>query len=326
MFPGNFHQSVPDESDGIETADDSNLDNENNEPRVSWHKGHLVDLESQVEHLLRGFPGVQSAAALKWEQRLVGFITPDTISPSQLLQQLQYQFDDYLLPDFLFAVRDIPRTKDGTVDFEFLISSSIPNKPRQAERYDCFYCNRWYNTAANLAEHLRSHTGPFFFCFVPNCRARVGEIRMTRRKLYYHMDQHRRNDDLHDLPEDLKPYRAEANEYWLRTPQEVLDYIYMLLSKGGSASLLQDSNTTKPVACTVDTPSFEMIQRNWYSTLKQQACDQAEKSTARITTISNETRDYVLSYNLSRVEKGKEITVQLKIKYADLFYRAFLWT
>ena len=54
--------------------------------------------------------------------------------------------------------------------------------------------------AASLAaSHSKIHTGPFFPCPVPGCRAirSVGKIRFTHRKMfmYYHMADDKRNAD-----------------------------------------------------------------------------------------------------------------------------------
>ena len=231
---------------------------------------------------------------------MIGFVTPATISPSHLQQRLQYASESSVVPDLILALEKIPINNNGTVEFETLSAMIVQFcSSRAVGEYGCPYCDRLYNTAALAATHLQSHTGPFFACSVPNCRANVGQIRMMHRQMYYHMTEHKKQDEKSDLASH-PPSRLDAQEHWKRTPQEIREYITQLLEQKPDSDYVKDGCARNYGAKTSDEETKER-----YFVLKQQAAILAQDGEVRATKISQITQAQVLSYNMAQVEKGE---------------------
>ncbi|KAF4449920.1 zinc finger protein 76 (expressed in testis) [Fusarium austroafricanum] len=250
-----------------------------NDHMFAWHRGRQVNLTTEVEPLLLNHPGVQST--------------------TQLQQQLHCFAEPSVIPDLIFALERIPFKENGTVDFDILRTSTMQRFPQAAGEYGCPYCDNLYKEASLAAAHLHSHTGPFFICSVPNCRANVGEIPMTHRSIRYHMEEHEKRGDISNC---LAPplSRPSAKEHWQQTPQEIREYISQLLTQKAS------TNTTRedPPRIVNETESNKETNK-WFRALKQQAIASVKDGMARATDISEQTQVQLLSYNLDQIEKGK---------------------
>ncbi|KAE8143639.1 nonribosomal peptide synthetase 11 [Aspergillus pseudotamarii] len=88
--------------------------------RLVKNRGFLVNLETEVEPALRSFSGVNQAAAFMHQGALVGFITPADVATDKLQSHLRERYDNFLVPDLLFAVQDFPLTSNGKVDTKSL--------------------------------------------------------------------------------------------------------------------------------------------------------------------------------------------------------------
>ncbi|KAJ0143657.1 Xylosidase/arabinosidase [Fusarium oxysporum f. sp. albedinis] len=133
--------------------------------------------------------------------------------------------------DFIFAIERIPFKENGLVNFEILGATAMKHFPPQtAGEFRCLYCDRSYKDAYLLSAHLLSHTGPFFICSVPNCRANVGEIRMTHGNIKYHMEEHMKRKDIENRL-IYPPYKPDATDHWQRTPQEIQEHITQLMTQ-----------------------------------------------------------------------------------------------
>ncbi|KAK1767683.1 hypothetical protein QBC33DRAFT_54156 [Phialemonium atrogriseum] len=261
------------------------------------HQRRMVNLETEVEPLLRSYPGVRSAIALGWKQRIIAFVTPDTVSASKLQQQLQYQAEPSVVPDLVFALENLPLAAGGgVVDFETLLSTTVYSCLQKGEGFGCLYCDKSFRTEARAMRHLRDHTGPFFICSVPDCRAHIGEFRMSRKLLHSHMHRHKKQGypGLKDLPGNLQPRIPDVDDNWVRTPQEIQDHIAKLLAQRVRPNAIRDDNETLPIV-DMELSLEESNRCEWYSMLKQQATSLTESGATRPTSITRERQAEVLS-------------------------------
>jgi hypothetical protein len=207
-----------------------------------------------------------------------------------------------VIPDQVFALDEIPLQVNGIVNFVTLgtLAEQLCSSKAQAEEgFGCPYCDVSFKSPNLAQDHLLYHTGPFFICSVPECRANVGKIRMTRRRMYYHTQEHEKRGDLRGLtgPHSSVP---DAEEYWKRTPQEIQEHIAQLLAQEVHVGLVPDDarRTLFPKESGGRTNGFFMA-------LRQQAAALVEAENARPTEISEKTQAQLLLYNRSQIEKGK---------------------
>lgn len=88
--------------------------------RLVKNRGFLINLETEVEPALLSFPDVRRASAFLSRGRLIGFVTPESVSITEFQEHLVNHYDAFLVPDLLFAVSDFPLTSNGKVDTKSL--------------------------------------------------------------------------------------------------------------------------------------------------------------------------------------------------------------
>lgn len=80
------------------------------------NRGFLVNLETEVAPALLSFSAVRVALALKWRDRLVGFVQPSSVPIDELREFLRLRFDPFVVPDDIVAVDSFPLTVHSKVD------------------------------------------------------------------------------------------------------------------------------------------------------------------------------------------------------------------
>jgi hypothetical protein len=80
------------------------------------NRGFLINLETEVVPALLSFPGVHSAAAIMHDSRLIGFVTPSTISPQSLRKELAKKCDSFIVPDVVLPLERLPITSNQKID------------------------------------------------------------------------------------------------------------------------------------------------------------------------------------------------------------------
>ena len=80
------------------------------------NRGFLINLEAQVIPALQDCPKVKSASAFMCQGRLVGFVTPSSISGQALRTILAAQHDSFIVPDHIFSLDALPLTGNGKID------------------------------------------------------------------------------------------------------------------------------------------------------------------------------------------------------------------
>lgn len=81
------------------------------------NRGFLVNLESEVIPILLGAgAGALTATAFMHHNRLVAFVTPDSLDTLALRQILSTKHDTFLVPDQIYAMEALPLTVNGKVD------------------------------------------------------------------------------------------------------------------------------------------------------------------------------------------------------------------
>lgn len=275
-----------------------------------WHRGRQVNLTTEVVPLLSSFPGVESATCFSSAQRLIGFVYPAAISASRLLQQLQYQYQDdtCVLPDEVFALDEIPVREDGVVDFRALriVAEQLCSpKSTAAGANGGHDCDASFSTAPLAADHLLYHTGPFHVCAVSRCPSNVAKARMTRPRIFYHRQGHEKNGDLKDL---VGPYECipDAEEDWVRTPQEIRAYIEQLMEQEVDVGLVRNEAHRSLYA-----EESQEVRNEWFMALKQQAAHLGDGGYLRSTEISEKTQAHILSYNCGQVKKGEFVIMTI---------------
>ncbi|VXC59549.1 Amino acid adenylation domain-containing protein [Pseudomonas sp. 8Z] len=86
-------------------------------------RGFRLEL-AEVEHALRGLPGVQQAAVLLDGERLLAFIVEDegqSRAANLLRDDLARQLPDYMLPAGIFALKSLPLNSNGKLDRQALL-------------------------------------------------------------------------------------------------------------------------------------------------------------------------------------------------------------
>ncbi|KAI8932965.1 hypothetical protein NX059_010434 [Plenodomus lindquistii] len=86
------------------------------------NRGFLINLETEVEPALLSFPAVQSAVALKWRDRVIGYVQPGTINVEELRNFMKRHFDPFIVPDEIWAPAKFPLTFNGKIDRHALVA------------------------------------------------------------------------------------------------------------------------------------------------------------------------------------------------------------
>jgi acyl-coenzyme A synthetase/AMP-(fatty) acid ligase len=88
----------------------------------------LINLETEVEPALLSFPPVRRAVALKWRDKLVGFVEPGSVDVEELRGFLKERFDPFVVPDEILAMDNFPVNVNSKIDkhaFEALLEERI---------------------------------------------------------------------------------------------------------------------------------------------------------------------------------------------------------
>lgn len=234
--------------------------------------------------------------------------------PSKVQQQLQYEAELYLVPDLVFAVKTLPQTAESTADLDAFLWANTQGRQQIGEQFGCPFCEKSSLTEFTAKTHLSSHTGPFYICSVPNCRANIGEFRMTRHQLSAHEAAHKRNGHLDHLPNDKRHRMADARVTWVRTPREIHQHIATLSAEQEQHECTRDADKELPT--TNSGICLPPINKNaWYGTLLQQAASLDRLGAPRATNISRDRQVEVLSYNLDKVQK--EILSGFRVEFRN---------
>ncbi|KAM3453120.1 hypothetical protein MY3296_004047 [Beauveria thailandica] len=85
------------------------------------NRGFLINLKAEVVPALVSQPGVESATAVMYHQKLVAFITPSNLDGDQMRRSMSERFDQFLVPDEVHTRRQLPQTTNGKVDDAALV-------------------------------------------------------------------------------------------------------------------------------------------------------------------------------------------------------------
>lgn len=224
-------------------------------------------------------------------QKRMGFTFAEVLSVCQPQQSLQRGTE--ISPEFVFPHAPFPLLR-GTADYEAMASKILDCQ--DGVRYSCLYCDEFYYTAFDLAEHLQLHTRPFYLCPVAHCRAHLGEFRMTCTQLYAHLQKHKANDEfLNGL--EWMPY---SKHYWIRQPQNIRRHVTILAKRKLLDASYVETGTKESLPTGAETSKSRTSQNEWYRTMKQQAIALGQSDMDRSGEISEELELQVLSYNLQK--------------------------
>ncbi|KAJ1913689.1 hypothetical protein IWQ60_009114 [Tieghemiomyces parasiticus] len=84
-------------------------------------RGHRVELGEICSTLLQ-VPGVQDACAFVHQGRLLAFVTPASLDPTKLTTALRDTLPEYMVPNEVFCLADIPRNVNGKANRAELIA------------------------------------------------------------------------------------------------------------------------------------------------------------------------------------------------------------
>ncbi|KAJ6107426.1 hypothetical protein N7523_008749 [Penicillium sp. IBT 18751x] len=84
------------------------------------NRGFLINIEMDVLPIIASYPGVHSAAALMHEGKLMAAVMPEIIDVTEMRLQLSQSHDEFVVPDQIVALPELPRTSNGKVDLEKL--------------------------------------------------------------------------------------------------------------------------------------------------------------------------------------------------------------
>nr|AFK23385.1 two-module nonribosomal peptide synthetase [Cordyceps militaris] len=88
--------------------------------RTVKNRGFLINLDSEVEQPLAALDGVRSAAAFMHNGHLVAFVTPETVDVAGIKSELQKGQDAFVIPERIYAKRELALTSNGKVDIATL--------------------------------------------------------------------------------------------------------------------------------------------------------------------------------------------------------------
>lgn len=96
------------------------------------NRGFLINLETEVEPAMLSFPGVERAVAMKWQDRLIGFVQPSTIDVEELRHFIKAKVDPFVVPDQVLAVATFPLNANSKTDRRALVAQ-LDERASQAE-------------------------------------------------------------------------------------------------------------------------------------------------------------------------------------------------
>ncbi|CAI6338802.1 unnamed protein product [Periconia digitata] len=80
------------------------------------NRGFLINLETEVEATMLSFPSVQKAVALKWRDRLIGYVQPTTVDTTALRDFMKTRVDPFVIPDDIIKRDKFPLNVNGKID------------------------------------------------------------------------------------------------------------------------------------------------------------------------------------------------------------------
>lgn len=86
--------------------------------RLVKNRGFLVNLESEVEPALSRFSPVRAAAAFIWRNKLIGCVQPEDVPLDELRAYMKKNFDHFIVPDELLAMKTFPLTTNSKVNLD----------------------------------------------------------------------------------------------------------------------------------------------------------------------------------------------------------------
>ncbi|KAJ5665115.1 uncharacterized protein N7477_007563 [Penicillium maclennaniae] len=84
------------------------------------NRGFLINIEMDVLPIITSYPEVHSAAALMHEGKLMAAVMPEGLDITEMRLQLSTSHDEFVVPDQIVALSELPRTSNGKVDLKKL--------------------------------------------------------------------------------------------------------------------------------------------------------------------------------------------------------------
>ncbi|CAL9324727.1 Linear gramicidin synthase subunit B (plasmid) [Streptomyces sp. SudanB66_2053] len=91
-------------------------------------RGHRVELE-EVEAKLADIAGVRQVAAIVRNDRLLAYVEPQSLNASDIKRTLQASLPDYMIPDVIVPLENLPLTPSGKSD-----RAALPEPPDPSQQ------------------------------------------------------------------------------------------------------------------------------------------------------------------------------------------------
>lgn len=98
------------------------------------NRGFLINMEEEVVPILLMQPGVVSAAAVMYRQRLIAFVTPADLDAEQMRRSISEQYDQFLAPDEIVLKHQLRQTTNGKVDNRALTEELMEREQEPSEQ------------------------------------------------------------------------------------------------------------------------------------------------------------------------------------------------
>jgi hypothetical protein len=113
--------------------------------RMVKNRGFLVNLETEVERAMLQFIDVKSASAFMWRGKLMGFVQPATLNLEDMRTFMKERFDQFVVPDEILGLDQLPITINGKVDRAALNSRLEDRMAEKDVNLDTMVCNSSYD-------------------------------------------------------------------------------------------------------------------------------------------------------------------------------------
>ncbi|KAM0547795.1 hypothetical protein ACHAPJ_010256 [Fusarium lateritium] len=98
------------------------------------NRGFLINIEAEVVPSLLAQPGILAAAAIMHRQRLIAFATPSDLDSQSILRALAENYDQFLVPDEIVLMQQLPQTSNGKADNRALTSMLVVREQESSEK------------------------------------------------------------------------------------------------------------------------------------------------------------------------------------------------
>ncbi|KAJ4250164.1 hypothetical protein NW762_011978 [Fusarium torreyae] len=98
------------------------------------NRGFLINIEAEVVPSLLAQPGILSAAAIMHRKRLIAFISPSELDSQSILRVLSENYDQFLVPDEIVLMQQLPQTSNGKVDNRALTDVLVAREQESSEK------------------------------------------------------------------------------------------------------------------------------------------------------------------------------------------------